>query len=268
MCGRYALTLPPEALREFFEVLGEVVFPPRYNIAPTQPIHVVRIAGDGERRLELMRWGFVPAWVGDPAKFPLLINARIESAAEKPAFRNAVRRRRCLVPATGFYEWQPLGHGPKQPYLLRPAGVPCVAFAGVYETWIGPDGEEVDTAAILTRPANRALADIHDRMPVVVPQDRFAAWLDPRQEDGVAALEALPPAPDDLFERVPISTRVNAAANDGPAIQEPATVAVPDRADAAGIEPARPSPPNGDRRGAADDPATARQADGGQLDLF
>jgi putative SOS response-associated peptidase YedK len=122
MCGRYALTLPPEALREFFKVLGEAVFPPRYNIAPTQPIHVVRIGDDGERRLELMRWGFVPSWVKDPAKFPLLINARIESAAEKPAFRTAVRRRRCLVPATGFYEWQRVGPGPKQPFLLRPAG--------------------------------------------------------------------------------------------------------------------------------------------------
>lgn len=263
MCGRYALTLPPEALREFFKVLGEAVFPPRYNIAPTQPIHVVRIGGDGERHLELMRWGFVPTWVKDPAKFPLLINARVESAAEKPAFRNAVRRRRCLVPATGFYEWKPVGSGPKQPYLLRPVGLPAVAFAGLYETWFGPDGEEIDTAAILTRPANPALADIHDRMPAVVPPDLFASWLDPREEDGAAVLAALPQAADDLFERVPISARVNSAANDDPDVQAPVTVALPDRA---GVSPTlRPA---GQPHRNAEEREPRRRDDGGQLDLF
>jgi putative SOS response-associated peptidase YedK len=167
------------------------------------------------------------------------------------------------VPATGFYEWQRVGPGPKQPFLLRPAGAAAVAFAGLYETWCGPDGEEVDTAAILTRPANRALADIHDRMPAVVPPDRFAAWLDPREEDGTAVLAALPEAADDLFERVPISTRVNSAANDGPEVQEPATAAVPDRADAS---PARR--PDGGRRRTAEEGEPRRQDDGGQLDLF
>ena len=258
MCGRYALTLPPEALRALFKVLGEDLFPPRYNIAPTQPIHVVATAADRRRELVLMRWGFVPSWVKDPAKFPLLINARIESAADKPAFRNAVRRRRCLVPATGFYEWQKRPEGGKQPYLIKPAAPPVVAFAGIHETWIGPDGEEVDTAAILTRAATPSLAGIHDRMPAVVPEALFDDWLDPLREDGAAVLAALPAPADDLFERIAISSRINAAANEGPQLQEP----VDPQAVAADTGKA-----GAGRRARAERDDAATQ-DRGQLDLF
>lgn len=251
MCGRYALTLPPEAVRQLFGTVNEQRFPPRYNIAPTQPIVVVRPGANGERRLDLVRWGFLPSWVKDPAEFPLLINARLESAADKPAFRNAMKRRRCLVPASGFYEWKAAGRGPKQPFLIRPAADGLVAFAGLFETWTGPDGEEVDTAAILTRDASPALADIHDRMPAVVPPEAFETWLDVANVGPADAVAALPPSPDGFFERAPISRRINAASNDDSSVQAP--LAESDRE----VEPPKAAAPR--RTGAPR---------GGQLDLL
>ncbi len=228
MCGRYALTLPLEAVRALFAAEApDQPFPPRYNIAPTQPIPVVHPGGDGGRVLTLMRWGLLPSWVKDPASFTLLINARIETAADKPAFRAAMRRRRCLVPASGFYEWQKRGTGPKQPYLLKPSGEPLFAFAGIHETWTGPDGEEMDTACILTRDANAALAPIHDRMPVVVPPEAWAAWLDCADVDVAEALGLLEPTPDDYFEAIPVGTAVNSARNEGPHLQAPLDAEAP-----------------------------------------
>ena len=191
MCGRYVITSTPEAIRALFGYGERPNFPPRYNVAPTQPIPVVRLV-DGKRAFALMRWGLLPSWVKDPKTFPLLINARGESVLEKPAFRNAMRRRRCLIPTDGFYEWQGTGKaggrpgGPKRPYFVRakpkPDGsAPPLAFAGLWETWTGPNGEEIDTAAIITTAANRTLAAIHDRMPVFVPRQAFDLWLDCRQ---------------------------------------------------------------------------------------
>lgn len=153
MCGRYAMTLPPEAARSYFRY-GEIPnFPPRYNIAPTQPIPIVRLDGAGSRRFALVRWGFIPSFVKDMKAFPLIINAKAEGIDGKPSFRAAVRRRRCLIIADGFYEWRQDGSGskaPKQPFLMRrPDGGP-MAFAGLYETWQAAEGSEIETACIIT----------------------------------------------------------------------------------------------------------------------
>jgi putative SOS response-associated peptidase YedK len=212
MCGRYSITSAPEAIRAVFRYTEEPQFPARYNIAPTQPIPVVRLI-DGTRHFVLMRWGLVPSWVKDPANFSLLINARGETVCEKPAFRNAMKYRRCLIPADGFYEWQASGSGPKQPFYIHAKSGP-VAFAGLYETWIGPNGEEIDTAAIVTTRANRALGPLHDRMPAVIAPDAFDLWLDCTNVDARTAEALIASAPDDQFEFWPVSTLVNRTAND------------------------------------------------------
>jgi len=222
MCGRYTITSAPEAYRALFGYAEQPNFPPRYNVAPTQPISIVRLE-QGERHFALVRWGLIPSWVKDPNDFALLINARGESVTDKPAFRNAMKRRRCLIPADGFYEWQAAG-GRKQPYYIHAkSGVP-LAFAGLWETWEGPNGEEVDSATIITTRANRLLADIHDRMPVIVPQDAFDFWLDCANVDATAAAALIAPAPEGLLETYPVSTAVNRTANDNARLLEPVDV--------------------------------------------
>jgi putative SOS response-associated peptidase YedK len=226
MCGRYVITSTPEAIRALFGYGEQPNFPPRYNVAPTQPIPVVRLL-DGKRSFALMRWGLIPSWVKDPKTFPLLINARGESVLDKPAFRNAMRRRRCLIPADGFYEWQARGTaGPKQPYFVRArrgagGGAPPLAFAGLWETWTGPNGEEIDTAAIITTAANRTLAAIHERMPVFVPKEAFDLWLDCANVEADVASALIRPADDALLEVYPISPAVNRVANDFEALIAP-----------------------------------------------
>ncbi len=216
MCGRYQLVLPLEEVLALFEADSESEpFPPRYNIAPTQPIHVVRAVSGGARALSLMRWGFLPGWVKEPQKFPLLINARAETAAEKPAFRNALRRRRALIPSTGFYEWRREGKA-KQPFFFVPSGP--IAFAGVWETWCGPNGEEMETAAILTTGAEGVPAQYHDRMPLTVPPENYAAWLDPANENGEMALSF---THRDTFEARPVSRMLSNARNEGAALMVP-----------------------------------------------
>ena len=176
MCGRFVITSPPAALRQIFGYLEQPNFPPRHNIAPTQPIPVV-ILEIGARHFRLMRWGLLPAWVKDPKKFTLLINARSETVTEKPAFRNAIRRRRCLIPADGYYEWQG-SEKPKRPFFIhRRDGAP-IGLAGLAETWIGPNGEELDTVAIVTAPASADLAVLHHRVPVTIAPGDFDRWLD------------------------------------------------------------------------------------------
>jgi putative SOS response-associated peptidase YedK len=222
MCGRYTITSVPEAYRALFGYGERPNFPPRYNIAPTQPIPIVRLE-QGERHFALVRWGLIPSWVKDPNDFALLINARGESAAEKPAFRNAMKRRRCLIPADGFYEWQATG-GRKQPYYIRAKSGAPLAFAGLWETWEGPNGEEVDSATIITTRANRLLADIHDRMPVIVPEDAFNLWLDCANVDATTAAALIAPAPEGLLETYPVSTAVNRTANDNASLLAPVDV--------------------------------------------
>jgi putative SOS response-associated peptidase YedK len=219
MCARYVITSPPDAIRALFRYEERPNFPPRFNVVPTQPIPIVRLI-EGRRTFALVRWGFIPAWVKDPKKFSLLVNARGESVFEKPAFRNAMRRRRCLIPADGFYDWR--AGAPKRPYFVRPkqAGAP-LAFAGLSETWTGPNGEEVDTAAIVTTHANRLLAPIHDRMPVVVAPEAFELWLDCANVDAAAAAALITPAPETLLECYEISRAVNRAANDNAALIQP-----------------------------------------------
>jgi putative SOS response-associated peptidase YedK len=218
MCGRYAVTTVPEAMRALFRYLNQPDFPPRYNIAPTQPVPIVRIS-EGRREFALMRWGLIPSWVKDPRGFSLLFNARGESAAEKPAFRNAMKRRRCLFPADGFYEWKQDGKA-KRPYFVRlKAGGP-MAFAGLWESWMGPNGEELETAAIVTTTASREIAHIHERMPVIVAPEAFDLWLDPNADPEMAAI-LIQPAPEALLESYPVSSAVNRVANDTPDLLDP-----------------------------------------------
>jgi putative SOS response-associated peptidase YedK len=225
MCGRYAITSAPEAIRALFRYDERPNFPPRYNVAPTQPIPIVRLV-DGKRQFALVRWGLIPAWAKDPKTFSLLINARGESAIDKPAFRNAMKRRRCLIPADGFYEWTQIGDR-KRPYFVRPKADGPMAFAGLFETWTGPNGEEQDTAAIVTTTANRTLSAIHDRMPVIVPPDAFDLWLDCGNVDAMTASALIAPAREGLVEVYEVSTAVNRVANDDARLTEPAVAEAP-----------------------------------------
>ncbi|NVP54309.1 SOS response-associated peptidase [Mycoplana rhizolycopersici] len=237
MCGRFALTEPSARLKEFLDVVEVEEFPPRYNIAPTQPILIV-VAGERqqpgsnlpERKAMLVRWGFTPSWVKDPREFPLLINARAETAIGKASFRAAMRHRRILVPATGFYEWRRPPKGAKeksQAYWIRPRKGSLVAFAGLMETWSSADGSEVDTGAILTTAANRAIGRIHDRMPVVIKQEDFARWLDCKTQEPREVADLFAPVEDDFFETVPVSDRVNKVVNTDPDIQSRVEEAAP-----------------------------------------
>jgi putative SOS response-associated peptidase YedK len=244
MCARYVITSPAAAVRALFGYAEKPKFPPRYNVAPTQPIPIVRL-DQGKRVLALARWGFLPAWVKDPRSFSLLVNARGESVADKPAFRNAMRRRRCLVPADGFYEWSDTR--PRRPFFVRPKAGGPIAFAGLWETWTGPNGEEVDTAAIVTTRANRALAAIHDRMPVIVPPQAFNLWLDCAAVDATTAAALFMPASDALLESYVVSTAVNRASNDWPELIAPASAAADDAADAVAAE-APPEPEEADKQ--------------------
>jgi putative SOS response-associated peptidase YedK len=210
---------------------------------------------DGKREFALMRWGLMPSWVKDPKTFTLLINARGETAAEKPAFRAAMKRRRCLIPADGFYEWQ-AGGARKQPYFIHAKSGAPLAFAGLWETWEGPNGEELDTAAIVTTAANRTLVPIHNRMPVIVPPEAFDLWLDCPHVDAKTAAALIAPAPDNLLEAYPISTAVNRTANDGPSLlapleegAEPAPATVAKAAKTA--KSAKSAKPSGVKAGAA-----------------
>jgi putative SOS response-associated peptidase YedK len=244
MCGRYAIISVPEAMRRLFRYAEQPNFPPRYNVAPTQPVPVVRIA-DGARHFALMRWGLLPAWVKDPRSFTLLINARAETAHEKPAFRNAMKRRRCLIPADGFYEWRREGTR-KQPFFIRRKDRAPFAFAGLWETWAGPGGEEMDTAAILTTQANETLRALHHRMPVIVPPEAFDLWLDEGADARMIA-SLLVPAPNDQFELFAVSDAVNKVANDDPRNIESA----PAESLSPAVPPSHPAKPA--KRPAADD---------------
>jgi putative SOS response-associated peptidase YedK len=220
MCGRYVVISSPEAIRRLFGYLDQPNFPPRYNVAPTQPVPIVRAAG-GQRRFALVRWGLIPAWVKDPRRVSLLINARGESVLERPAFRAAMRHRRCLFPADGFYEWMQAG-GRRRPFFVRPKAGGPIAFAGLWECWMGRNGEEMETAAIVTTRANRTLAAIHDRMPVIVPPEAFDFWLDTTRVDATTAAALIAPASEATIEAYPVSGAVNRVTNDSPDLIAPA----------------------------------------------
>jgi putative SOS response-associated peptidase YedK len=221
MCGRFVITSAPEALRQLFGYSEQPNFPPRFNISPTQPIPVT-IVENGIRHFRLMRWGLLPSWVKDPRKFTLLINARSETVLEKPAFKNAIKRRRCLIPADGYYEWQAWGDR-KRPYFIhRRDGAPF-GLAGLAETWLGPNGEELDTVAIVTAPASADLAELHHRVPVSIRPDDFERWLDCRADQTEAAMLLLTAPEVGEFAWHEVSTRVNTAANDDAQLLLPIT---------------------------------------------
>ena len=220
MCGRYAITSAPEAIRRLFGYVEQPNFPPRYNVAPTQPIPIVRLV-DGKRRFALVRWGLLPSWVRDPKAFALLINARGESVNDKPAFRSAMKYRRCLIPADGFYDWQRQGKGGRPFYVSRKGGGPF-AFAGLWETWSEPNGEEMETAAIVTTTASRSIAHIHERMPVMLEPKAFDLWLDCAKVDAQTASVLIAPASDDQLQLHEVSAAVNSVANDDASLIEPA----------------------------------------------
>lgn len=261
MCGRYALLATADEVLEFFSIALIEDFPARFNIAPTQPILIVIEGETGapgsnmpKRKAMLARWGFMPGWVKDPREFPLLVNARSETAIEKASFRAAIRHRRILIPASGFYEWHRPEKGFKQKsqaYWVRPRHGKIVAFAGLMETWASADGSEVDTACILTTPANPSFSPIHDRMPVVIPPEEFARWLDCKTQEPREIADLMVSPPEDLFEAIPVSDRVNKVANTGPEIQ--------DRVEP-GADVAQPKP--------VKTKAVRRGSDGGQMDLF
>lgn len=240
MCGRYAITTAPESIRKLFGYGEQPNFPPRYNVAPTQPIPIVRLE-HGARRFALVRWGLIPSWVDDPRKFSLVINARADSVLEKPAFRNAMRYRRCLIPADGFYEWRAVGAGPKQPYYIRARDGAPFAFAGLWESWSGPNGEEMESAAIVTTDANATLKPIHGRMPVILTPEAFEAWLDTRNVDAETAAQLLTPAADEVLEAYPISTAVNRVANDDASLIAPISEGEAEAQAAAETKPKRPA---------------------------
>jgi len=212
MCGRFVITSPPAALRQIFGYIEQPNFPPRHNIAPTQPIPVVMLENGG-RHFRLMRWGLVPAWVKDARKFTLLINARSETVLEKPAFKNAMKRRRVLVPADGYYEWQDKD-GRKRPFFIHRRDGRPVGFAALAETWMGPNGEEFDSVAIVTTAASPDLAALHHRVPVTIAPGDFDRWLDCSADDAEVAMPLLTARAEGEFIWHQVSTRVNRAAND------------------------------------------------------
>jgi putative SOS response-associated peptidase YedK len=221
MCGRYAITTAPEAMRQLFKYKEMPDFPPRYNVAPSQPIPVVRL-WDGERQFALMRWGLIPGFVKDTKTISLLFNARGETVNERPAFKNAMKRRRCLIPANGFYEWRRDGSSNRPHFVQRKDGGP-VAFAGLWETWIGPNGEELDTAAIVTTDASPLVRSIHHRMPVILEPETWDMWLDTARVDEHMAAALIVPARDELLEVYEVSPAVNRAVHDGPELIAPYT---------------------------------------------
>ena len=236
MCGRFVITSPPVAIRDVFGYAEQPNFPPRYNIAPTQPVPVV-ILDQGTRHFRLMRWGLMPAWVKDPRKFTLLINARSETVQEKPAFRNAIRRRRCLIPADGYYEWH-VSADRKRPYFIYRADRKPFGFAGLAETWVGPNGEEVDTVAIVTAPATPDLAVLHHRVPVTIAPDAFEPWLDCSSDSAEGVMALLRGPEEGEFAWHEVSTRVNHVANDDAQLVLPIT---DEQREAEAPKPKRPS---------------------------
>jgi putative SOS response-associated peptidase YedK len=221
MCGRFVITSPPAALRQVFGYAEQPNFPPRFNVAPTQPVPVV-IIENGVRHFRLMRWGFLPAWVKDPKQFSLVINARSETVLEKPAFKNAIKRRRCLIPADGYYEWHTSDNRKRPYFIYRRDGQP-IGFAALAETWMGPNGEELDTVAIVTAAASPDLAVLHHRVPVTIAPGDFDRWLDGFPDDVTEAMALLVAPREGEFAWHEISTRVNRVANDDAQLLLPIT---------------------------------------------
>lgn len=214
MCGRFSLTVNPEGVQAAFPGFSlPSQLAPRYNIAPTQPVAV--IPNEGKQRIEYFYWGLIPSWAKDPGIGSKMINARAETLAEKPAFRAAYKRRRCLILADGFFEWRKDAGGKTPMYIHMASGEPF-AFAGLWEVWHSPDGSEIPSCTIITTEPNELIASIHNRMPVILPRDAFTEWLDPAERPASALQDLLRPFPGDQMEAYPVSTVVNNPRHDAP----------------------------------------------------
>ena len=217
MCGRFAINHPLKEAAEIFECNDLEEAPNRYNIAPTQPIPVV-FQKFNKRQMCLMRWGFLPGWVKDPKDFSLIINARSESVLEKPSFKSAIRHRRCIIPASGFYEWHSVGEK-KTPYYIAPKNGEMLGYAGLYETYAHANGSEIDTVCFLTTEASSDIAAIHHRMPVLVPPKLADVWLDCVEHSPKEVAFLYGNERNDFYNIVPVSDRVNAVRNDDADLQ-------------------------------------------------
>ena len=230
MCGRYRLSQRKDLLAERFDVEPDDDWEPRYNIAPTQNVPVIRQHPDELKRLgSQMRWGLIPFWAKDPSIGFKMINARAETVATKPAFREAIRKRRCLIPADAFYEWKKNGKV-KTPFCITMVDDSIFAFAGIWDSWRNSEGKALETCSIITTTPNALLADIHDRMPVILPDDAYDLWLDPGFQKADAICDLLKPFDPALMRRYEVSSRVNLVKNDDSACAEPVV-----RADAATV---------------------------------
>ena len=215
MCGRFVLMTPGRDLAERFRLEEEPVLEPRYNIAPTQMVAIIRLNPETlQRRLLLVKWGLIPFWAKDKSIGNRLINARAESASEKPAFRSAFKSKRCLVPADGYYEWKKMKGGQKQPYLARNADGTPFAFAGLWERWQAPEDEVIESCTILTTDANDLTQPIHDRMPVILKPADYDLWLDTEVWDPNLLKPLLHPYPSGEMIVQPVSPKVNKATYD------------------------------------------------------
>ena len=216
MCGRYELHTHPAAIALTFGLPFPPEIGPRYNIAPMQDVPVVRLNRSGERELTQVRWGLVPRWAKDPSIGARLINARAETVADKPAFRMALRKHRCLIPSDGFYEWKAIPGGKQPMHIGMKSGDPF-ALAGMTERWLSPEGEVLDTCAIVTTEANALLMPLHDRMPLIIAPADYERWLDKAEDD---VTDLFRPFPSEAMSYYPVSTRVNAVRNDDASLIE------------------------------------------------
>jgi putative SOS response-associated peptidase YedK len=227
MCGRYRLSRHKQILEEWFDSPAEsdTDWTPRYNVAPTQPVPAVRQdPKQPVRALSLLRWGLIPSWSKDASGAARMINARSETAATLPAFRDALKSRRCLIPADGFYEWQRTGKA-KQPYCFEVNDGALFAFAGIWDRWRNPMGTWIETCSILTTTPNAVTSPVHDRMPVILDLDSYELWLDPGFKDANAVCDLLKPFDAGLMRRFPVSARVNQVANDDQECSAPVELA-------------------------------------------
>ena len=233
MCGRYVVAYDPQTLVDGFSLVRVTPFPKRYNIAPQSEVPVVHETREGERVGTLMRGGLVPQWAADPSIGARMNNARAEGIGDKPSFRQAVRRRRCLLPASGFYEWQPPAperpaRTPKQPWYISSADGTLLAMAGLFEAWRASDSDEwVLTCCIITTAANALMAPIHDRMPVLLAPAARTQWLSRSEQDPAALAPLLVPAPAEALRAWPVSRAVSRSSAEGETLVEPLPVAVP-----------------------------------------
>jgi putative SOS response-associated peptidase YedK len=227
VCNRYRLTHSKQYLAERFEAADEIDDHPRYNIAPTQQVLIVRNEhGEKTRHFTTMRWGLIPSWAKDMSIGNRTLNARSETVTKMPAFRDSILKKRCLIPADGFYEWQKMG-SVKQPFCFEVGEGEVFALAGLWDEWTSPDGEIIESCTILTTGPNSLVADLHDRMPVIVPPEKYGLWLDPDVTDFVAIRDILKPYDANLMRRYPVSRKLNNSKNDDADSATPVTLDTP-----------------------------------------